>query len=61
MEVSMPIEQSLKLIMLYRLRQRARKLITANQNVGNRAVAYIYGDIDNWLEGLMTRASLSGH
>ncbi len=50
----MPIEQCHNIILMYRLRDRARKLVAANQTAGNRAVAQIYTQIDDWLEVQMT-------
>ncbi len=46
----MPIEKCREIIMLSRLRDRARALVAANRKAGNRAVAEIYVQIENWLE-----------
>ncbi|WP_443750621.1 hypothetical protein [Asticcacaulis solisilvae] len=52
----MPIDQCRNIIMLYRLRERARSLIEASRKTGNPAVAQIYTQIDNWLETQMAYA-----
>jgi hypothetical protein len=52
----MPIEQCRNIIMLYRLRGRARASIDAHRKAGNRAAAEIYMQIDKWLEGQMAFA-----
>ena len=46
----MPIEQCHEIILISRLRDRARALIAANRKAGNRAVADMYAQIENWLE-----------
>ena len=56
----MPIEQCRNIIMLYRLRARARGMIDANRKAGNTAVAQIYTHIDNWLETQMAHAVSAG-
>ncbi len=56
----MPIEQCREIILLYRLRDRARNLIEANRKAGNRAVAEIYTRIDDWLEVQLTFAMSAG-
>ncbi len=52
----MPIEQCRNIILLYRLRERARGMIVANKKAGNTAVAQIYTHIDGWLETQMNHA-----
>lgn len=52
----MPIEQCRNIIMLYRLRARARGMIEASQKAGNATVAQIYTQIDGWLETQMAYA-----
>lgn len=52
----MPIEQCRNIILLYRLRQRARRTAEANRKAGNIAVAQIYTHIDAWLERQMSQA-----
>jgi hypothetical protein len=52
----MPIEQCRNIILLYRIRGRARNMIEANRKAGNTAVAQIYADIDGWLEVQMSHA-----
>lgn len=52
----MPIDQCRNIILLYRLRDRARRLIEANRMAGNLAVAQIFADIDAWLEVQMSYA-----
>ncbi len=52
----MPIDQCQQIILLYRLRGHARKLVVANRKAGNRAVADIYVQIDRWLEIQMSHA-----
>ncbi len=56
----MPIDKCRDIIMLCRLRDRARTLIAANQKAGNRAVAEIYARIENWIEGQLALA-MSGN
>jgi hypothetical protein len=56
----MPIEQCREIIMLYRLRQRAHALISANREAGNRTVAEIYERIDAWLERQLAFVSSGG-
>lgn len=46
----MQIEQCRKIILLTRLRERARRLIETNRKAGNAGVAQIYAGIDAWLE-----------
>ena len=46
----MPIDKCREIIMLSRLRDRARDLVAANRRAGNRAVADIYARIEAWLE-----------
>lgn len=46
----MQIEQCRKIILLTRLRERARRLIETNRKAGNAGVAQIYASIDAWLE-----------
>ena len=55
----MLIEQCRNIILLSRLRDRARVQVVANRTAGNRAVADIYVQIENWLEGQLAFA-LSG-
>jgi len=55
----MPIDKCREIIMLSRLRDRARALVAANRKAGNRAVAEIYVRIENWLETQLAFA-LSG-
>ena len=52
----MPIDQCQQIIMLYRLRDRARKAIAAHRKAGNRAVADLYTQIDDWLAVQMSHA-----
>ncbi len=52
----MPIETCHQIILLHRLRDRARKLIEANRQAGNRTVADMYARIDDWLEVQMSFA-----
>lgn len=52
----MPIEQCRNIILLYRLRERARGMIAAHRKAGNPAVAQIYMRIDGWLETQMAHA-----
>ena len=49
----MTLEHCHKIILLYRLRGRARDMMQAQQTAGNRAAAEVYGKIDAWLETLM--------
>ena len=56
----MPIDQCRNLILLYRLRHRARKMTEANRKAGNMVVAQIYRDIDTWLEVQMSHALSNG-
>lgn len=49
----MTLDQCHKIILLYRLRGRARDMMQAHRTAGNRAAADIYAQIDAWLEGLM--------
>lgn len=53
----MTLEHCHKIILLYRLRGRARDMMQAQRTAGNRAAAEVYGKIDAWLETLMTRAT----
>lgn len=55
----MPIEQCRNIILLHRLRERARRLIEANRKAGNRGVADIYSHIDDWLAVQMSQAMAS--
>ena len=55
----MPIEQCHEIILISRLRDRARTLIAANRKAGNRAVADMYAQIENWLE-LQLSFAMSG-
>ena len=52
----MQIEQCRNIIMLYRLRDRARRLVEANRKAGNPGVAKIYAQIDDWLAVHMSNA-----
>ncbi|MFP1129507.1 hypothetical protein [Asticcacaulis sp. W401b] len=52
----MNLRQSQSVILLYRLRLRARRLRDVNQKAGNASVAQIYAKIDHWLEGQMAHA-----
>ncbi|CAL4867160.1 hypothetical protein MMA231_01411 [Asticcacaulis sp. MM231] len=49
----MQIEQCRKIILLTRLRERARRRIESHSKAGNAGVAQIYARIDAWLEGQM--------
>lgn len=53
----MTLEHCHKIILLYRLRGRARDMMQAHHNAGNRNAADIYAKIDAWLETLMTNAT----
>ena len=53
----MTLEHCHKIILLYRLRGRARDMMQAQQKAGNRAAADIYARIDAWLETLMANAT----
>ena len=53
----MPIDKCRQIIMLSRLRDRARRLVAANRQAGNRAVADIYVQIENWLENQLDFAT----
>ena len=52
----MPIEQCRNIIIISRLRDRARAMIAANRKAGNRAVADIYAQIEEWLELQLSHA-----
>lgn len=52
----MPTDQCQQIIMLYRLRDRARRSIAAHQKAGNRNVAELYTRIDDWLAVQMSYA-----
>lgn len=52
----MPIDQCQQIIMLYRLRDRARRSIEAHRKAGNRNVAELYTRIDDWLAVQMSFA-----
>ncbi|MDV6330127.1 hypothetical protein [Asticcacaulis sp. 201] len=52
----MQIEQCRNIIMLYRLRDRARRLVEANRKAGNPGAAKIYTQIDDWLAVHMSHA-----
>ena len=56
----MRIEHCHRIIVLYRLRDRARRLIAANRDAGNKAVAEIYMRIDDWLERQMSQVVANG-
>ena len=56
----MPIEKCQEIILVSRLRDRARALVAANRKAGNRAVAEIYAGIENWLETQLAYALSSG-
>ena len=56
----MPIEQCRNIILLSRLRDRARAMVAANRKAGNRGVAEIYMQIENWLEGQLAFAMTGG-
>jgi len=56
----MPIEQCHNIILLSRLRDRARALVAANRKAGNRGVVEIYVRIENWLEGQLAFAMTGG-
>ncbi len=56
----MPIEQCRNIILLSRLRDRARAQVAANRRAGNRAVADIYVKIETWLEGQLAFAVSAG-
>lgn len=56
----MPIEQCRNIILLYRLRDRARNMIAAHQKAGNKTVAQIYRQIDDWLAVQMSHAVSDG-
>ena len=53
----MSIDQYRQIILLYRLRARARRCMGAHGKAGNAAVADIYRHIDVWLEGQMRHAA----
>ena len=57
----MQIEQCRKIILLTRLRERARRLIETNRKAGNAGVAQIYASIDAWLEVQMGYVIKGGH
>jgi hypothetical protein len=61
MEASMNIELCRKIILLTRLRERARRLIATNRKAGNVGVAQIYTGIDAWLEVQMGYVIKGGH
>ncbi|UDF03052.1 hypothetical protein [Asticcacaulis sp. AND118] len=52
----MQLQQCQNVILLHRLRMRARRLMDVNLRAGNRTVAEIYAKIDKWLETQMARA-----
>lgn len=52
----MNLRQSQSVILLHRLRVRARRLRDVNQKAGNASIADIYARIDRWLEGQMAHA-----
>ena len=56
----MPIEQCRNIILLSRLRDRARAQVAANRTAGNRVVAEIYVRIETWLEGQLAFAMTGG-
>ena len=56
----MPIEQCHEIILISRLRDRARALIAANRKAGNRAVADMYARIEDWLEVQLSFAMSGG-
>ena len=56
----MPIEQCRNIILLSRLRDRARAQVAANHKAGNRTVAEIYARIETWLEGQLAFAMTGG-
>ncbi len=56
----MPIEQCRNIILLYRLRDRARNMIAAHHKAGNKAAAQIYRQIDDWLAVQMSHAVSRG-
>ena len=53
----MSIDQYRQIMLLYRLRARARRCIAAQGKAGNAAVADIYRHIDVWLEAQMRHAA----
>ncbi len=53
----MSIDQYRQIMLLYRLRARARRCMSAHGKAGNAAVADIYRHIDVWLEGQMRHAA----
>lgn len=52
----MPVPNYQAVILLHRLRIRARWLRDVNQTAGNASIADIYARIDVWLEGQMAHA-----
>ncbi|BEV10422.1 hypothetical protein ATDW_09180 [Asticcacaulis sp. DW145] len=52
----MPVPNYQAVILLHRLRIRARRLRDVNQTAGNASIADIYALIDVWLEGQMAHA-----
>ncbi len=56
----MPIEQCRNIILLSRLRDRARAQAEANRRAGTRAVADIYVRIEAWLERQLAFAMSAG-
>ncbi len=56
----MPIDQCRNIILLYRLRERARGMVAAYRKAGNTNIAQIYVHIDNWLEAQMAHAVSGG-
>ncbi len=53
----MSIDQYRQILLLYRLRARARRCMGAHGKAGNTAVAGIYRHIDVWLEAQMRHAA----
>ncbi len=49
----MSTDQYRQILLLYRLRARARRCMAAQGKAGNAAVADIYRHIDAWLEAQM--------
>ncbi len=56
----MPIDKCREIIMLSRLRDRARAMVAAHRKSGNRAVAEIYVKIEDWLETQLSFAMSGG-
>ncbi len=53
----MSTDQYRQILLLYRLRARAKRCMAAHGKAGNAAVADIYRHIDVWLENQMRHAA----